>query len=361
MDNSQTLESLSPDRVRPATAPATLRRWVVRVAVLTSLLVFCVIMLGAWTRLRDAGLGCPDWPTCYGMLTVPTGASDVARANLLYPAQPVEAAKAWPETIHRYFATTLGACITLLAVMGWLGRKDHLMPIRHMLALLALVCVQGVFGALTVTMKLFPPIVTTHLLLGFSTFTLLVLLAVRAARAFPATGNAAASQLLPLAGLGAGVLLVQIALGGWTASNYAAASCTELPVCQSGWADQLDFAKAFQPFGHEAPTYQYAPHLDAAAKLTIHVMHRLGAMATTGVLLVLLALLLRPIMGRRYQRFGGLLALLLAAQIGLGVCNIVFQLPLAVAVAHNAVAALLLQCIVVLTYSLYQERRQQCV
>lgn len=323
-----------------------------------AVLVFGVIMLGAWTRLSDAGLGCPDWPTCYGMLTVPTAAADVARADALFPQQPVEAPKAWPETIHRYFATSLGCTIVALAVLAWWGRREPGMPVRHAFLLLLLVCIQGAFGAWTVTMKLFPPVVTTHLLLGFTTFTLLVLLALRAAAAFAPLGDTASARLLPLVGLAIAVLAVQIFLGGWTASNYAAASCTELPVCQGGWSRQLDFADAFQPFGRQVATYQYAPQLGAAAKLTIHVMHRLGALCATVVLLTLVVLLWRGAGQVRYRRFAQLLLLVLTVQVSLGISNIVFQLPLPVAVAHNAVAALLLQVLVALAFSLYRERER---
>lgn len=337
---------------------ASKRQWLTRLATAGAVLVFCVIMLGAWTRLSDAGLGCPDWPTCYGMLTVPTEAADVARADALYPAQPVEAPKAWPETIHRYFASSLGCTIIALALLAWLGRREPGMPVKHALFLLFLVCVQGAFGAWTVTMKLFPPVVTTHLLLGFTTFTLLVLLALRGAAAFPPLGDSACARLLPLAGIAIAVLAVQIFLGGWTASNYAAASCTELPVCQSGWQQQLNFHDAFQPFGRQVQTYQYAPQLGADAKLTIHVVHRIGAWCTSAVLLTLVVFLWRAAGQARYRRFALALLALLAVQVSLGISNIVFQLPLPVAVAHNAVAALLLQLLVALAFSLYRERER---
>jgi cytochrome c oxidase assembly protein subunit 15 len=335
---------------------ASKKSWLTRLAVFGALLVFCVVMLGAWTRLRDAGLGCPDWPTCYGMLTVPTHSADVERANALYPGQPVEAIKAWPETIHRYFASTLGTVIVVLAGLACWGRREPGMPVRHAIFLFFLVCLQGAFGAWTVTMKLFPPVVTTHLLLGFTTMTFLLLLALRAGNVFVPSGDSGSARLLPLVYAGIAVLALQIFLGGWTASNYAATMCSGLPVCQDGWQGNLDFAGAFQPFGHDAPTYQYAPHLGAAAKLTIHVVHRLGAMVTAVVLLTLVGLLWQRAARPRYRRFALALLLVLAAQITLGVSNIVFQLPLAVAVAHNAVAALLLQVLVALAYSLYRER-----
>jgi cytochrome c oxidase assembly protein subunit 15 len=335
---------------------ASKKLWLTRLAVFGVLLVFCVVMLGAWTRLRDAGLGCPDWPTCYGMLTVPTHSDDVERANALFPNQPVEAMKAWPETIHRYFASTLGTVIVVLAAIALWGRREPGMPVRHAVFLFFLVCLQGAFGAWTVTMKLFPPVVTTHLLLGFTTMTFLLLLALRAGNAFVPLGDGGSARLLPLVYAAIVVLALQIFLGGWTASNYAAAICTGLPICQGGWQGQLDFQDAFQPFGHDVPTYQYAPQLGAAAKLTIHVMHRLGAMLTTAVVLTLVGLLWQRAGQPRYRRFALALLVVLAIQVTLGVSNIVFQLPLAVAVAHNAVAALLLQVLVALAFSLYRER-----
>lgn len=337
-------------------ASTGLRLWLTRLAVLGIVLVFCVVMLGAWTRLRDAGLGCPDWPTCYGMLTVPTQAHDVIRANTLYPDQPVEAHKAWPETIHRYFASGIGLVITGLMVLALLGRREPGMPVRQAVFMFFLVCLQGAFGAWTVTMKLFPPVVTTHLLLGFATFTLLVLLALRSGNVLRPLGEARSAALLPLVYAGIAVLVLQIALGGWTASNYAATVCTGLPVCQPGWSGMLDFAGAFQLFGHEAETYQYAPHLGAAEKVTIHVMHRLGAMLTAVLLFFIAAQLWLRAQAARYRAFALLLLAVLLLQVGLGISNIVFQLPLPVAVAHNAVAALLLQVMVVLAFSLYRER-----
>jgi cytochrome c oxidase assembly protein subunit 15 len=292
------------------------------------------------------------------MLTVPTHAQDVVRANALYPGQPVEAAKAWPETIHRYFASSIGLLIVIMAVIAWRGRGEPGMPAGQALFMVGLVCLQGAFGAWTVTMKLFPPVVTTHLLLGFTTFTLLTLLALRAGNFLPPAGDAAARRLLPLAVAALAVLVLQIALGGWTASNYAATVCTGLPVCQAGWTGVLNFHDAFRLGGYDAGSYQYAPHLAADAKVTIHVMHRFGAMLATAVILALALLLARRATTPRYRRFAGLLGLVLAVQVTLGVSNVVFHLPLAVAVAHNAVAALLLQVLVALLFSLTRERAE---
>lgn len=333
------------------------RLWLTRLAVITVLITAVVVALGAWTRLSDAGLGCPDWPTCYGSITVPLSETAIARAQELYPEQPFIAAKAWPEMIHRHFAKTIGLlCILMAGFAIYAARREKEVPVKHAVFLLLLVCLQGAFGAWTVTMKLFPPVVTGHLLFGFATFTTMFLLALRLSPFLRSTGNVAARGLLPLTVLALLVLVLQIALGGWTASNYAATVCLELPVCQDGWTQWLDFYEAFAIHTYAGTTFEFAPHLDAAAKLTIHVSHRLGAMLTAAILLLLVLFLLARGAGR-YRRFAWLLLLVLSVQVGLGVSNIVFHLPLAVAVAHNVVALLLLQVLVALTFSLSQERK----
>lgn len=335
------------------------RLWLTRLAVISVLVTATVVALGAWTRLEDAGLGCPDWPTCYGSITVPLSEQAIARAAELYPGQPLVAAKAWPEMIHRHFAKGIGLLCIFMAFLAWLGwrRGEKDIPVVHAFFLLFMVCLQGAFGAWTVTMKLFPPVVTGHLLFGFATFSTLFLLALRLSPFLRRSGNAAVTGLLPLAWLALAVLAAQIALGGWTASNYAATLCTGLPVCQDGWTQLLDWREAFTIHTYAGTTYEFAPHLDSAAKLTIHVAHRLGAFVASGVILLLVLLLLARGGAGRYRRFAGLLALVLAVQVVLGVSNILFHLPLAVAVAHNFGALVLLQVLVALTYSLVQERK----
>ena len=320
------------------------------------LLVVTVIALGAWTRLRDAGLGCPDWPTCYGHLTVPTSSEALARAAEAFPGQVVEPDKAWPETIHRYFAAGIGAVLVVIAFLALQLRHLPGMPWRHALGLLVLVCVQGGFGALTVTEKLYPPVVTGHLLLGFTTFSLLWLLHLRLHRAFPPLQDAVAGETRPLTTLAILLLVMQILLGGWTASNYAAAVCTELPVCQSGWQQVLDPVEAFTPFHPDDRSYEYAPHLGTDAKVTIHVAHRLGAVIVSAVLILLGSLLLRA-RHRRYRRFGLLVLAGLGVQVALGVVNVSLGLPLANAVAHNVWAAILLQLLIALRFAQAREHR----
>lgn len=334
------------------------RLWLTRLAVISVVIAATVVALGAWTRLKDAGLGCPDWPTCYGSITVPLSQEAIARAHELYPDQPFVAEKAWPEMIHRHFAKTIGLLCILMAGFALLavrrGEKD--IPVRHTVFLLLLVCLQGAFGAWTVTMKLFPPVVTGHLLFGFVTFTTIFLLMLRLSPFLRASG-ANVRGLLPLAIAAVGVLVLQIALGGWTASNYAATQCTALPICQEGWMGHLDFRNAFAFHPYNGSSYEFAPHLESPAMMTIHVAHRFGAWITTVLLAVLVLMLWSGRRSERYRKFGAVLAFVLLVQVGLGISNVVFHLPLAVAVAHNFVALVLLQVLVALIYSLVQEHK----
>lgn len=328
---------------------------------LAVLLVLVVIILGAWTRLRDAGLGCPDWPTCYGHYTVPTTPEALARASALYPGQVVDPAKAWPETIHRFFAAGIGFVILVMAGWLWTLRRSRPdLPWRHALALLLLVSCQGGFGALTVTEKLYPPVVTTHLLLGFATLTGLVLLSLRLSSAFAsaALSRSRAADLRPLVRVALVVLLAQIFLGGWTAANYAAAVCTDLPICQPGWQQAWSPAQAFALFHPDDRSFEFAPHLDASAKVTIHAAHRIGAMITTVVLLLLVWRLWSQAASGRYRGFAMAVAGLLLLQLVLGVINVKAGLPLWNAVAHNLVAALLLQVLVMLAFALHRDMRR---
>ncbi|MDF2446150.1 MAG: heme synthase [Moraxellaceae bacterium] len=335
------------------------RLWLTRLAVIGVLVTATVVALGAWTRLEDAGLGCPDWPGCYGSITVPLSETAIERAALLYPDQPLVAEKAWPEMIHRHFAKTIGLiCIFIAGFAFAAARREKNIPVKHAVFLLALVCLQGAFGAWTVTMKLFPPVVTGHLLLGFLTFTTLLLLVVRLSPFLRASGNRAVASLLPMAVFATAVLVAQIALGGWTASNYAATMCTDLPICQDGWIQQMDWREAFTIHTYAGTTYEFAPHLEWEAKRTIHVAHRIGAIVATVVLALLALLVWVKGAAPRYRRFAVILTLVLVAQVSLGVANVIFHLPLAVAVAHNFVALVLLQVLATLTFSLVQERKR---
>lgn len=329
---------------RPKPLAINTGRTLARVAFVLSLFV---IILGAFTRLTDAGLGCPDWPGCYGQLIVPQSDTAITQANAAYPARPVEHAKAWAEMVHRYMAGTLGILIFAICALHWRAKS----PLRPLTTFLSLLIIgQAALGMWTVTLGLKPIIVATHLLGGFTTFCLLLVLVLKQSRwlqRLQATANTRARlhlgdrYLFKIATL---ALIMQIALGGWTAANYAATVCTELPICQGDWVSHLNFSEALKIWWPEigfekdgTSVYEFATHITPDVKITIHVMHRIGAIIATLLLLLCIVRLFRA------HRFLAItLAALLTVQVLLGISNVVFQLPLAIAVAHNAVAVLLL-------------------
>lgn len=333
-----------------------------------------VIILGAYTRLTDAGLGCPDWPGCYGHLTVPLSEDKVAQANAAYPERPVEAAKAWNEMIHRYFAGTLGLCVLAIAVIAIKKRHEGL-PFKLPILLLGLIIFQAALGMWTVTLNLLPVVVMGHLLGGFSVLSCLFILYLRlrnrehaemtpsavtlstATLNVPSTEKLTAEEgstqrtLFRFASLGILVLVVQIALGGWTSANYAALACTDMPICEEGWQQKLDFAGAYSV--PEAENYEFGAH-DYDERMTMHIVHRMGALVTFVYLLALGVTVLRAkAITNEQKRIGLFMLVTLCVQVSLGVSNIVFMLPLAVAVMHNAVAAVLLLSLLFLVFSLW--------
>lgn len=315
-------------------------------------LAFCVIVLGAFTRLTESGLGCPDWPGCYGFLSVPSEAEHIAQAESLYPESPVQAHKAWYEMIHRYFAGTLGIFILLIALTAWFKRRQPThkpTPVKLPTFLLLLVVFQAALGMWTVTMNLQPLIVMGHLLGGFTIVSLLLLLYLRLAPYRVGGGDPELRRYRGLALFALLVVFFQIALGGWVAANYAAVACTELPFCEGNWSANLDFAGAYSI--PEAETYQYGAH-DYNDRMTMHVVHRVGAIITTLVVAWLLFKCWRKAVSGFFRKSLFVIALLLILQIALGISNVVFGLPLWVAVSHNAVGALLLLSLVALNYNL---------
>lgn len=299
-----------------------------------------VVLLGAYTRLVDAGLGCPDWPGCYGFVGVPSSEEHVARAESLFPDAPVEAGKAWMEMVHRYFASGLGLVILIIAGLSWRHRATGV-PLKLPLFLVLLVCVQGAFGAWTVTLKLWPQVVTLHLLGGFATLSLLWLLALRLGvgsrwRVPERVRGLALAALL--------VVIAQVALGGWVSSNYSALACADFPTCHGSLWPEANYAEGFDIFQDVGPNY-LGGQLHMEARIAIHHSHRMLAM----VVLVLTLLL-----AWRLKQAGSPLALPLAAamlvQFALGVTNVLAALPLWVATAHNGGAALLLLVLVAVNY-----------
>lgn len=316
---------------------------------LVSVLFTCfVITLGAYTRLTDAGLGCPDWPGCYGFLTVPNSDVELAKAEAAFPERPVEASKAWAEMIHRYFAGTLG----LLILANFLLHLKAKLPIVLPALLLVTVTFQAVLGMLTVTMNLMPLVVMGHLLGGFLTFSLLLWLALSLRRKLSPNNVVLGAPKITSPTylwlkLALAAVVLQIALGGWTAANYSAVACIQLPICESGWQEKFDLAQALSvPTGHSDYEYGVFPY---EARMTIHILHRLGAMVVTGVVLLLLVQLFRS--RRQNANHITLIGGLLALQIALGISNVIFHLPLYVAVAHNFVGLLLLNSLLVLAFN----------
>ncbi len=327
-----------------------------RCALAATALCVVVVVLGAFTRLVDAGLGCPDWPGCYGHLTWPTTDDHVVAAEALFPESPVEHDKTWPEMVHRYFAGTLGLVILGLAIatQRWAMRERHQSwPRWHTLGLLLLVIVQAAFGMWTVTLKLWPQVVTAHLLGGFATLSLLWLLTQRFSAwrwHLSAAALMGLQRLKPLAYLALVVVIVQIALGGWVSSNYAALACVDFPRCHNEWWPDMDFIHAFNFAQTVGPNY-LGGLLEGDARTAIHVSHRIGALVVT-LVLALLCWRLWRLPAAVVRRQALVIALVLVLQIVLGISNILASLPLAVAVAHNAVGALLLLTLITLTHRL---------
>lgn len=319
------------------------------------MLAMLVVVLGAYTRLADAGLGCPDWPGCYGQLTAPSGKMEVAMANQAYPERPVEFTKAIKEMVHRYFAGALILTVFFLMLLAWKDREDPSSPKWLLTAIFGLILLQAVLGMWTVTWKLKPVVVMAHLLGGFATLALLwlALLRIRWAPAGRSRFGASGLQWLILAGLV--VLVCQIALGGWTSSNYAALACPDFPTCQTRWWPAMDWSEAFVLWRGIGQNYEFGI-LDPDARTAIHMSHRLGALLTFLVLAGLSIGIMAGRQDRNLKRIAGVVMTVLLVQVALGISNIVFSLPLPVATAHNAVGAVLLLSMVTLAYASFHDR-----
>lgn len=312
---------------------------------MATVLALLVVLLGAYTRLTHAGLGCPDWPGCYGFIAVPASEAQLAHAETHFPQAPVEAEKGWNEMIHRYFAGSLGLLILGLAGYALVLRGRQQQPLKLPLLLVAVVVAQAAFGMWTVTLKLWPQVVTAHLLGGFTTLSLLFLLSLRLSNRFAAVQ--VPSMLRWLAACGLILVIGQIILGGWVSSNYAAVACADFPTCHGQWLPPMDFANGFHLTQHIGPNY-LGGQLDNDARTAIHFTHRLGAV----LVLLVLSVLAWRLRQTGFVRLSVLLLLALLVQISLGISNVLLQLPLPVAVAHNIGAACLLLVLVLINYRL---------
>lgn len=334
-------------------------RWAKSLTLLCIAVAIVVVLLGAFTRLAGAGLGCPDWPTCYGHLWVPQTTEEIQQANEKFMETPVETDKTWPEQIHRIFASSLGVLIIGLVVACYQGSKTSKHPLKLSLFLLALVIVQGMFGMWTVTLKLWPQVVTAHLLGGFGTLILLWIMLQRLG-GYRWSLDSGATKLTKsvsrLAVLALLIVILQVALGGWTSSNYAALACPDLPTCQNQWLPNADFSQGFNVLQTIGPNY-LGGQLESDARTAIHFTHRVGAVVAS-LVITLLAWRLWLLRSSRIRRWSLMLMSVLALQVALGISNVFWQLPLSIAVAHNAGGALLLLVLTTINFRLYGLRQR---
>ena len=393
-----------------------------RLSILAFLVAIFVVVLGAYTRLVDAGLGCPDWPTCYGHLWIPSSIEDIKLANERFKETPVETSKTWPEQIHRIFASSLGLVILsiftlafiqlkkerkdkapskkwfqfeeisivitlsvlvlatvarivfgdildvplLLLVIVYFGNLFKLsktslsqsIPFKLIACLSGLVVLQGLFGMWTVTLKLWPQVVTTHLLGGFATLSLIWLLIQRLFQwqwSVQIRQFVFLSEAKPLTYIAFGAVIAQIALGGWLSSNYAALACPDFPFCQNQIWPKSDFAQGFNLFQTIGPNY-LGGLLTSDARTAIHLTHRIGAILVA-ILVFALALKLWTTQYAEARIYAFVLLAILLVQISLGVMNIVLSLPLWVAVSHNAGGAMLLLVLVTLLHRIHNMKQ----
>ncbi|MDC9526917.1 COX15/CtaA family protein [Pseudoalteromonas sp. Angola-30] len=314
----------------------------------TGLLALLVVGLGAYTRLSDAGLGCPDWPGCYGFLTVPKHEADIALATQSYPDMMFETAKAWKEMIHRYFAGALGLLILALFVLAFVKRHYSNTPVKLPLALLLLVIFQAALGMWTVTMNLQPLIVMGHLLGGFSILSLITLLYLRLTSKTIEGGDSSAKGYFSMSLVALAVLVIQIALGGWLAANYAAPHCNGLPLCS--YAQPFSLSSVFQlPLEHS--NYEYGV-LSQQARMSIHLLHRIWALVTCVVLALIMWRIYSQAQSAKIKHCTVSVLVALLCQISLGLAVVHWHFPLGVALAHNLMAAILLLTMVRLCYYL---------
>jgi len=304
-----------------------------KLSLFCAILALIVIVMGAYVRLSDAGLGCPDWPGCYGKALISDSAQFKADAQASFPNSPVDTGKAWKEMTHRYLAGALGVLVLAMFALAWRLKQQRAAMIGWSSALLALIGLQAALGMWTVQLKVMPLIVTLHLLLGFITFWAISWTWLRSHPEASLRTAAAGPKWFALFAML--VLSMQIALGGWVSSNYAALACTDLPRCQGQWLPEIS-ADAFDVFAEDGVA------LSAAGKAAIHALHRLGAVITFVVLSMLMLSATSEHHPKGVRRSGVLLSALLLVQIVLGIFSVKHGVPLGLAVAHNAFAALLM-------------------
>lgn len=319
-----------------------------KLAIITTFLAFVVVMLGAYTRLKDGGLGCPDWPGCYGHVAVPSVQQLVLEDNVAAKIQPLEAPKAWAEMVHRYFAGSLSVAIMVLFGIALSRIKTLRWGVVLPALLFGLLIFQAVLGMWTVTWLLYPLVVMSHLVGGMSIMALLWVYGLYCSGSMRANGG---QSYRIWAVLGLMVLVIQIILGGWTSSNYAALACPDFPYCNGKLIPLLNFKEAFIAPLHMGPNYQ-GGLLSMMARETIQFLHRAWAFITL-FYIAGLGVSLFFSRNKTLITIGISILAILFVQFALGVLNVVWQLPLPVAVAHNGIAAVLLLSLATLNFSLF--------
>jgi cytochrome c oxidase assembly protein subunit 15 len=306
-------------------------------------LTLFVVVLGAFVRLSDAGLGCPDWPGCYGKAAWPMEVNEISIANQAFPERAVEPHKAWKEMVHRYFAGTLGLVVLALFIWAFIRRDEFSYTLPLILGFV--IVFQAALGMWTVTLQLKPIIVMGHLMGGMLTLSLLCWLALSHTKSITTYryGGHVKQWMIVMALI---FLVVQIMLGGWTSSNYAALSCVGFPLCNGQVWPEMNFSEAFIMWRGLGVNYEFGV-LDAPSRIAIQMTHRIGFIVLS---LYLIWLSSRLMKNRELMPLGITVLVLLGIQVALGISNVVFNLPLIVATAHNGVAALLLLTVVILLY-----------
>ncbi|MBL4607413.1 MAG: COX15/CtaA family protein [Pseudomonadales bacterium] len=325
--------------------------WFKVLSIVATVLALVVIVLGAYVRLSDAGLGCPDWPGCYGKVFAPTSQTEIESANTVFPERPVEIAKAWKEMVHRYFASFLGLLIVAMAAIAWVNRKQAGQQVLLPVFLVGLVIFQGMLGMWTVTLLLKPVVVTMHLLAGMLTLALLWFVTLNTLQVnYERNVSTDTGRFFKIwAAFALMVVYCQIALGGWTSTNYVALHCWGFPTCQGKWLPEMDFSEGFTLWRGLGKSYEGGV-LSNAAGVAVHFSHRLGALLTFFIVGSLGVTLLFAVESRIVKMVSVAVLLLLVTQLSLGVANVLLHLPIPVAVSHNGVAALLLLSLVSLNF-----------
>lgn len=326
-----------------------------RLSFIATILAWVVIGLGAYTRLTNAGLGCPDWPGCYGHFTVPHSQTLIQKNNRAFANTPLVKSKAWAEMVHRYFAGTLGLLVIVIALLAALAANQYgFHYLLFAMFLFALIIFQAALGMLTVTLKLLPLIVSLHLIGGMTILGILWLVYLKSHNKVTTGKLTATYSLRPWATLGLILVILQIALGAWTSTNYAALSCPSFPYCHAHWAQRFDFQHAFNLISPIGVNYE-GGQLNNIARETIHMTHRFGALIVSCYLLGFIIWIQMKKQFHTLKKISYFIAIILIVQISLGILNVLLKLPLTIAVSHNLLAALLLLSLVSINFIIFRK------